>query len=166
MVVKSTWNPILYLYAEAKSLSVTPRCPMGLGRDRYLASITEARFSASILWKTCGSCTRTWLMEPVIGTFLTATCQESMRALGSKPPPPLIKCHPRLMPHDPNSTQCFMKTQRNKERAHLALKIDAVLAEHRVDLGILQGPKKQCLTIVLRPIIEAPHPHSREVHPV
>lgn len=50
--------------------------------------------------------------------------------------------------------------------SHLALEIDAVLAEHGVDLGILQGPKKQSLAIVLRPTIEAPHPHSGEVHSV
>lgn len=59
-----------------------------------------------------------------------------------------------------------MKIQRKKERTHLALHIDAVLVEHRVDLGILQGPKQQRLTIVLGPIIEVPHAHSRKVHPM
>lgn len=51
-------------------------------------------------------------------------------------------------------------------RTHLALSIDAVLVEHRVDLGILQGTKEQCLSVVLGPVIEAPHSDSREVHPV
>lgn len=50
--------------------------------------------------------------------------------------------------------------------SHLALSIDAVLVEHRVDLGILQGTKEQCLSVVLGPVIEAPHSDSREVHPV
>ena len=53
-----------------------------------------------------------------------------------------------------------------KGRPHLALHIDAVLVKHRVDLGVLQGPKQQGLAIVLGPIIEAPHSHSREVHPM
>ena len=66
-------------FRDVNSLSVAPRGPMGPGRDGYLASITEARSWAYILWKTWGSCTRTWLIEPVTGTFLTATCQEARR---------------------------------------------------------------------------------------
>lgn len=48
----------------------------------------------------------------------------------------------------------------------MALSIDTVLVEHRVDLGILQGTKEQSLTVILGPVIEAPHAYSREVHPM
>ena len=104
-------------------------------------------------------------MEPVIGTFLTAACQESGGASGGELSPLLTKCNPPLLPCDPNNTRHFPKVQR-KGRPHLALHIDAVLVEHGVDLGILQGPEQQGLAIVLGPIVEAPHPHSRKVHPM
>lgn len=80
-------------FVSQSQIYVAPKGP--IGGVGYLASIIEARFSASILWKTCGSCTNTWLMEPVSGTFLTATCQQLTKPLGDKayPVDQIISCH-------------------------------------------------------------------------
>lgn len=103
-------------------------------------------------------------MEPVIGTFLTATCQEPTRASGGEPSPSLTQCS-LLPPLDP-TVHTLPEDPRKEERAYLAPHVDAVLVEHGVDLSILQGPEQQGLAIELGPIIEAPHPHSGKVHPV
>lgn len=102
-------------------------------------------------------------MEPVIGTFLTDTCQESARTLGGDHP----YCRPNAIFSFCLRTRTMLhKDPKEEGRTHLALHIDTVLVEHRIDLCILQGTKQQGLAIVLGPIIEAPHPHSRKVHPM
>lgn len=48
----------------------------------------------------------------------------------------------------------------------LAAVVEAVLRDDVVDMWVLDRAEHQCLAIVLGPVVQVPHAHPGEVHPM